>query len=100
MNVAARMVVVVVLAAAGAFAVLGFGLALLFEVQGFGVPRDTAPRPGFVLAYGAGALLGVVVPGVVAWLLLPSGRRWVAVVTAVLAAGVLVALLGVAQPPP
>lgn len=85
---------VVWLAAAGVFAVSGFGLALLFEVQGFGVPRDTAPRTGYPIGYGAGALLGVVVPGVVAVLLLPRGRRWVSVVTVVIAAGVLAALLG------
>ena len=94
MSVAARIAVVLLLVAAGVVAVLGSGLALLFEVQGFGGPRDPAPRPGHVLGYGAGALLGVVVPGVVAWLLLPRGRRWVAVVTAVLAAAVLLAVLG------
>lgn len=95
MSAAARIAVVVMLAAAGAFAVVGFGLSLLLEVDGFGVPRDAPPRSGYLFGYGAGALLGVVVPAVVAWLLLPSGRRWVLAVAAVLAAAVMAALLGI-----
>ena len=95
MNLAARIAVVSVLAVAGAFAVIGFGLSLLFEIDGFGVPRDTPPRAGYLLGYGAGALLSVVVPAVVAWLLLQRGRRWVLAVAAILTVAVLAALLGV-----
>lgn len=95
MSVAVRIAVVVMSAAAGASAVVGFGLSLLFEVDGFGVPRDTPPRTGYLFGYGAGVLLGVVVPAVVAWRLLPSGRRWVLAVAAVLAAAVAAALLGI-----
>ncbi|MEJ5867140.1 hypothetical protein WDV85_05210 [Pseudokineococcus sp. 5B2Z-1] len=94
MGAAARIALVAGLAAAGLLAVVGCGLALLFEVQGFGVPRDTPPRAGHVLGYGTGALAGVVVPAAVAWLLLPRGRRWVAGVAAALAALVVVAVLG------
>ncbi len=94
MSSAVRISVVMVVGAAGAFAVLGFGLALLFEVDGFGVPRDVPPRSGYLFVYGAGALLGVVVPAAVAWLLLRGGRRWVLAVAAVLTTAVTVALLG------
>jgi len=94
-SLAARIVIVVVMAAAGAFAVFGFGFSLLFEVQGFGVPQDTAPRTGYLLYYGAGALLGVLVPAVAAWLLLPRGRRWVGGIAVVLAAAVVAALMGI-----
>lgn len=52
MSGTARIAVVVVVTAAGALAVVGSGLALLSEVQGFGVPRDTAARTGHLVGTG------------------------------------------------
>ncbi|WP_298802205.1 hypothetical protein [uncultured Pseudokineococcus sp.] len=83
------------LSAGGLLAVVGFALALVFEVQGFGVPRDSGPRTWHLVGYGTGVVAGVLVPAAAAGVLLPGGRRWVAGTAAVLAAAVVVALLGV-----
>lgn len=51
-----------------ALAVLfGFGclLAALFEIQGFGSPRDQGPRPLYLASLAAGLLACVVAPAVV-----------------------------------
>ncbi|WP_298993100.1 hypothetical protein [uncultured Pseudokineococcus sp.] len=95
MAVVSRGALVAVLTGGGLLVVVGCALALVFEVQGFGVPRDAEPRTWHVLGYATGALAGVLVPTVTACVLLPRGRRWVAGAGAVLAAAVVVALLGV-----
>ncbi len=92
-----KLAVVLLLVLAGVLAVLGSGLSFYLEAEGFGVPVETGPRAGYLLAYAVGALLGVLVPAVVAWRLLPGSGRWVAPVGGVLALVVGVALLGLVR---
>ena len=61
---------VVALVAAAIFAV-GFGIAILFELQGFGRERDTDPRLWYLALLVSGLAACVAVP---AWLSLRSRR--------------------------
>jgi len=82
-----RAAVVVVAAVAGVFALIGCGLSFLFELQGFGGPRDEPPRGAYLALMAGGAALGLAVPFVAAALvfrarrlLLGAGAALVAVV--------------------
>jgi hypothetical protein len=93
---AVRVLACVVTVAVGVFVVGGCLLSLYFEVVGFGRPRDTGIRPGVVAPLVVGVAVGVLVPAAVCvWV--AGGRRRtivilalvIAIVTAVLMAGVL-----------
>jgi len=93
---ALKVIVVVAVALAGALAAVGCMLAGLFELQGFGRPRDTDPRASYVALLGFGLIVSVLIPLGVWTLLLPDsspGAKWLGLA----AAGVVVvALLGIA----
>ena len=57
-----RTTAALVAAVAGAFFAVGFAIAILFELQGFGRPRDTDPRVWYVALLVAGLLTCVDVP--------------------------------------
>jgi hypothetical protein len=69
--------VVVAAAALGALFAIGCLIAALFEVQGFGRPRDTDPRAGylFLLALAFAACIAVPV-WLWRWLLPESAPGW------------------------
>ena len=60
-----RTAAALVAAVAGAFFAVGFAIAILFELQGFGRPRDTDPRVWYVALLVAGLVACMAVP---AWL--------------------------------
>ena len=81
-------VVVTSAAALGTLLAAGCLIAALFEAQGFGRPRDTDPRAGYLLLLAFGLAASIVVPAYLWRRLLPSSApRWahVTVVTAVAA---------------
>jgi len=57
-----RGLVVAVATALGALFAVGCVLAALFEAQGFGRPRDTDPRAGYLLLLAAALVACVAVP--------------------------------------
>jgi hypothetical protein len=78
----------------GALLAVGCVIAALFELQGFGGPRDAGPRAGYLLALAAGFVASVAVPVVLWRALLPdSAPAWA--VVAVPCAIVVLVLLGV-----
>jgi hypothetical protein len=78
----------------GVFIVLGCLLALRLEADGFGRPRDTGIRPGYVAALMIGATAGVVIPAGICFALLKGSRRLVAVVAGAAAIVVAASLFG------
>ena len=72
-----RGLVVAVAAALGGLLALGSVLAALFEVQGFGRPRDADPRIGYLFLLALGLAACIAVP-VALWraLLLGSAPAW------------------------
>ena len=56
---------------AGAFFAVGFAIAVLFELQGFGRPRDTDPRLWYVALLVLGLVACAAVPS---WLWTRSRR--------------------------
>lgn len=92
----ARLIVVVAAAALGALFAAGCGLAAVFELQGFGGPRDSDPRPLYIATMALGVVACVLVPLVLWRVLLPDtapAAKVIVIVVAVLAA---LGLLGVA----
>lgn len=71
----ARSIAVGGLAAVGVMVTVGCLLALMLELDGFGAPRDAAPRGGYVALLSAGAVLGVAIPTATAWLALRGPAR-------------------------
>ena len=71
---AVRLAIVVAVSVAGALLTVGCLLAGLFELDGFGTPRDLSPRPLLLALYGLGALGGLVIGGVV-WRLVRAPDR-------------------------
>ena len=91
---ALRGAVVAIAAALGALFAVGCVIAALFEAQGFGRPRDTDPRTGYLLLLAA-ALVACV--GVPYWLwrrLLPDTAPHFAVAFGAAVVGV-IAILGI-----
>jgi hypothetical protein len=74
---AVKGLVVAVASALGALFAIGCLLAALFEVQGFGRPRDTDPRAGYLFLLALGLAACVVVPVALWRRLLPdSAPAW------------------------
>ena len=72
-----RGLVVLAAVALGALTLFGCVIAALFEVQGFGRPRDGDPRNGYLLLLALGAVASVAVPAWLWRLLLPrSAPAW------------------------
>ena len=61
-----RGVMALVLLGLGLFTASGCALAILFELQGFGGPRDEGPRALYISALSLGLLLSLLMP-MVAW---------------------------------
>ena len=78
----------------GAAIVAGCLLAIKLELSGLGRPRDTAPRPGYLLLLAMGIAGSLVIPAWLAWRGL--GKWWPIVpVVMITAAGATWLLLGV-----
>jgi hypothetical protein len=88
-----KSIAVAVAFALGALAAFGCLLAALFEIQGFGGPRDQGPRSGYLIELALGFVASVLIPVLLWRRLLGGGPGWV-VAGAVAAAGVLI-ILGV-----
>ena len=88
-----RSLVVALAVAAGALAGIGFLLAALFEIQGFGGPRDEGPRIGYLIELAGGFVAAVLIPVFLWRRLLESGPGWV--VAGIVAAGGVVVILGI-----
>jgi hypothetical protein len=67
-----RLALALLITVACAFGVIGCSLALLFELQGFGTPRDQGPRTLYVSALVGGSILSLLAP-VLTWKLLAKG---------------------------
>lgn len=82
------------LLALGTLSAFGCALAVLFELQGFGAPREEGPRPLYLLALAFGLLLSIFLP-VLAWRrLLPRTAPAWSLVLSVLFAVLVFVLLG------
>ncbi len=83
--------------AAGLGALFGVGclIAALFELQGFGAPRDSDPRALYLLSLGLGFAVCVAGPLALWRLLFPESAVGWGVVGGVFAVIVVVAVLGV-----
>jgi hypothetical protein len=69
--------VVAAAVALGALAAVGCLIEALFEAQGFGRPRDTDPRPGYLALLALGFVASVTVPAALWRALLPgSAPAW------------------------
>jgi hypothetical protein len=73
-----RVLVVAASVALGALFAIGFLISALFEVQGFGGPRDQGPRAGYLLELAIGVVACVGVPILLWRRLLGGGPGWVA----------------------
>lgn len=90
-----RVLVVTAAVALGALFAVGFLISALFELQGFGGPRDQGPRPGYLveLAIGFGACVGV---PILLWRrLLGGGPGWFA--AAAVSTVCVVAIVGISR---
>jgi hypothetical protein len=86
-----RIVAVAVVVAGGALAAVGFLFTALFEIQGFGGPRDQGPRAGYLVELSVAFVASVLIPVLVWRRLLDNGPGWI-VASAVSVAGVVVIL--------
>lgn len=80
---------------AGICAIIGLYLALLFELQGFGTPRDLGPRPLYVTTYIAGIIASFLIP-LILWhtlLGMKNFRLFIGILAAITAIGV-ISLMG------
>jgi uncharacterized membrane protein YccC len=92
----ARIVVVLASAVAGAVVVVGCLLAGLFEIQGFGTPRDAEPRTGRLVGFALGIAAGVAIPLALWRILLPERAPGTGVVVGIAALVLVIAVLGLA----
>ena len=67
-----RTTIVVAACVLGGFAAFGFGIAALLELDGFGGPRDSGPRPLYLASLFAGLAASAIVPIVLWRALLPE----------------------------
>lgn len=70
-------------------------LAALFEVQGFGRPRDAEPRTGYLVELAVGFVASVAIPALLARWLLPRGGPALLVIAGVIAVGGVLLILGI-----
>jgi hypothetical protein len=89
-----RVLAVLAAGALGALCVVGFALAALFEIQGFGTPRDIEPRIGRLALYALGLTASVGVPLALWRALLPQTAPGVVVVVGATLLALVVSLLG------
>ena len=87
-----RYILVAGASALGALFAVGCLIAALFEVQGFGGPRDEGPRSGYLVRLAVGFVACIAIPAFLSRRLLHVGAGWVAAAVAVSVAGVLVIL--------
>ena len=88
-----KIVAVAVAIALGTLAASGCLLAAMFEVDGFGGPRDQGPRSGYLIELALGLTASVLIPVLLWRRLLGGGPGWI-VAGAVAAVGV-VTILGI-----
>ena len=93
---AVKVIVVFAAAALGALLAAGCGLAALFELQGFGTPRDSEPRALYIAALTLAAVACVLVPLGLWRVLLPDTAPATKVLVIVAASLVVLGMLGVA----
>jgi hypothetical protein len=87
--------VVAVAVGLGALLAAGCLLAALFEAQGFGAPRDTDPRAGYLALLALGFVASVAVPALLwRWLLPGSAPAWWAAFAAALVGVVVILGIG------
>ena len=91
----ARTTVVVAAGALGALFAVGCVVAALFELQGFGAPRDGDPRLGYLLALSAAFVASIAAPLTLWRILLPETSPRTAVIAAVALTALVAWLLGV-----
>ena len=72
-----KYLVVVMSIALGSLFAVGCLLAALFEVQGFGGPRDQPPRTGYVVELAVGFAACVAIPALLTRQLLHAGPGWI-----------------------
>jgi hypothetical protein len=77
--------------ALGTLAAFGCLLAALFELDGFGGPRDQGPRSGYLIQLAVGFVASVLIPVLLWRRLLGGGPGWT-VAGAVAAVGVVIIL--------
>src|SRR3954451_108707 len=87
-----KVVVVGLAVGLGALVAVGCLLAALFEVQGFGGPRDQGPRTGYLIELALGLVAAVVIPLAVWRGLIGGGPGWI--LAGVLAGAGVLAILG------
>src|SRR6476619_4458952 len=78
--------------ALGMLVAVGCLLAALFEVQGFGGPRDVGPRTGYLIELALGFVAAIAIPALLWRRLLGTGPGWV--LTALVSAAGVVLILG------
>jgi hypothetical protein len=88
-------VVVVAAVGVGALAAVGCLLAALFEVQGFGRPRDAEPRTGYLVELAVGFVASVAIPALLARWLFPRGGPALYLIAGVIAVGGVLLILGI-----
>lgn len=91
-----RTLAVIVAAGLGALFGVGCVLAVLFELQGFGAPRDSSPRALYLLTLGVALAVCVAGPLVLWRLLLPESSPGWGFVVAPAALILVLSLLGLA----
>jgi K+ transporter len=91
-----RWILALILVWLGGLGVTGCVLAFLFELQGFGTPRDTGARPLLLIGYVALATCCAMGAAGAWWWLLPMARSWAvpAVVASVAVSAVMLGSLG------
>ena len=79
--------------AGGMLAGIGCLLAALFEIQGFGGPRDEGPRVGYLIALAVAFVAATLIPVSLWRWLLDGGPGWIA--ASLFAAVGVVVILGI-----
>jgi hypothetical protein len=89
-----KVLIVLVAGGLGALFAAGFLIGALFELQGFGTPRDADPRGGRLALQALGVTACVAVPLALWRALLPDSAPALGALVAIVLAVAVVALLG------